>query len=238
MSNELAKEIAQTLNEKNTWQIRKVVNVIGADRAREFFQQTLDIEAEGGMLVVSGKRRRTAGGVFFYLVRKNVSTEERKAIFPRTGRKKKSGGKAQSQSETQPQVQPPTWGECQAYVRKLLAHPRGEVSTMKFTLIGRPKQVAKAKTCMVCVMEGKSAPQSMPKGLPTPPSTPMNFAVFIADKQWKKIADSLKENKDDELIVEGYPVFDPAKNVTAVLAQSVTTKLLQRKKREVQTEGA
>jgi len=51
------------------------------------------------------------------------------------------------------------------------------------------------------------------------------------------VADSLKKNQDDELMVEGYPVFDPAKNVTAVLAQGVTTKLLQRPKRAAQKKG-
>jgi hypothetical protein len=235
MRTELAHEIAEMLTEKNTWQIRKVVNVIGAERARAFFQQTLAIEAEGGMLVTSGKRQRTPGGVFFYLVRKNVSAEERKAIFART-KKKKAGGRPQPPGE--PPVKPPTWDEGQAYIRKLWERPKGQVSQLKFTLIDRPTQITKAKTCMVCVMAGKPVPQSMPKGLPLPPDIRINFAVFIAEKQWQQVADSLKADVEDELIVEGYPVFDPKQNVTVVLAQSVTTKRAQRAKWAARKAGA
>jgi len=180
MSSQLIQEITKTLDEPNTWLVRKVVNIIGAERARAFLQQTLDVETNGGMLVASGQRRRTPGGVFFHLVRKNISADERKAIFHRAKKKKAT-------SQAQPPVEPPTWTECQAYMRKLLAHPRGEISTMKLTLSGRPNQVAKAKTCTVCIVAGQPAPPSLPRGLPTPPSTPVHLTRDLtrSGRRWR-----------------------------------------------------
>lgn len=224
MTDTVAKEIAETLQEPNVKLIHKVVTVIGVERAKEFYQKTLEIESNGGMLVTEGDRRRTAGGVFFYLVRSNIDREERKRIFPRTSAKKK----ARNRKKTPP----PPWPECQAYIAKLIQQPKGRISKVKVTLVGRPRRVAKTKTCMVCVMDGKPVPDNMPAGLPKPPNTPVSYAVFIATKQWNRVADSLKEYADDELIIDGYPIFDPAKQVTAVLAQGVTTKRIQQARRE------
>ena len=63
------------------------------------------------------------------------------------------------------------------------------------------------------------------------------FIVFIAKKQWNKVKDAIK-NPKDVLIVEGYPSFDKRLKNMTVFAQSVTTKELQRAKREAQqTKG-
>jgi hypothetical protein len=79
------------------------------------------------------------------------------------------------------------------------------------------------------------ATPSMPKGLPVPPANvQQTVAVFIAEKHWRKVEVSLKENPEDDLIVDGWPYFDPAKQMTVLLAQGVTTKLLQRGKRSEQ----
>lgn len=210
----LVAEISEALNEDNTEQLTKAIEIIGLERAKNCLLKAVEIEKNGGMMIISGKRRRTPGGVFFYMVRTDATKDERRIIFPNLFTEK---------------AQPPSWKECNIYIAKLLQQPqKGTVSKVKLTLIGRPKQVAKAKTCMVAIMEGRPAPESMPKGLPSPPNAGSSFAVFIATKQWNRVADTLKENKNDELIIEGYPIFDPAKQVTAVLAQGVTTKVIQR----------
>ena len=210
----LVAEISESLQEENKEQLTKAIEIIGLERARTCFTKAVEIEDNGGMMIISGKRRRTPGGVFFYMVRTEASKDERRIIFPNLFPEK---------------AKPPSWKECNVYIAKLLQQPqKGTVSKVKLTLIGRPKQVAKAKTCMVAIMEGRPVPDSMPKGLPSPPNAGSSFAVFIATKQWNRVASTLKDNKDDELIVEGYPIFDPAKQVTAVLAQGVTTKVMQR----------
>ena len=47
----------------------KVVKKLGPEQALAFLKETQEIEAQGGLLLPDGSRRRTTGGVFFYLVR-------------------------------------------------------------------------------------------------------------------------------------------------------------------------
>ena len=111
---------------------------------------------------------------------------------------------------------------------------------MKLTLIGRPKQVAKAETCVVAVMEGGDPPTNLPKGLPPTPKAKHNYAIFISNKQWNRVSPTLQHYKEDELIIEGYPIFDPKRKAAILLAQSVLSKEMQRGnaiKPEPQTEG-
>jgi hypothetical protein len=221
----VVQEIAATLNEPNIDLLRTVVSVIGAERAQEFLQRTLAIEAEGGLMLTSEARRRTPGGVFFYTVRKNIPTAERKQIWPKPYR----GGTSQPAA---PPAPPLTWDQARKVAIKMLSATKGK-AIVKVTLIGRPKQVGKAQSCVVCVMEDRGAPASMPKGLPTPPTNAkQTVTVFIGEKQWRKVEASLKENKEDELIIDGWPYFDPNKQMTIVLAQGVTSKLIQRGRRE------
>ena len=111
------------------------------------------------------------------------------------------------------------------YTNALLKHEKGEVRTVEVKLIGRPKNVAKAQGggCMVAAMEGKSAPKSLPRGLPTPPEQTQTFAVFIGNKHWAKVGAELKANANAELLVKGHPVFNPKQALTMLLAQSVET---------------
>src|SRR5713226_6427402 len=49
--------------------LHKVVKKLGPEQALAFLKETQEIEAQGGLLLPDGSRRRTPGGVFFYLVR-------------------------------------------------------------------------------------------------------------------------------------------------------------------------
>ncbi len=72
---------------------------------------------------------------------------------------------------------------------------------------------------------------SLPKGLPTPASPTTDYAVFIAKKQWQKVAQAA-QNPQDLLIVEGYPTVDPRFNGITVLATQATSKQLQQAERQ------
>lgn len=231
----LATEITETLNEPNVALVHKVVEIVGVERARALLQQTLEVEAQGGMMIVSGKRRRTPGGVFFQLVRKGVTKTEREAIFPHTAQRK--SGNAQSQEPEQPPVESLAWAEALKYVQALLKHAKGQARTVEVKLIGRPAKVAKAQSCMVAMMEGKTAPKSLPKGLPTPPDQTQTFAVFISTKHWNKVSEQLKANANAELLVRGHPVFNPEKATTMLLAQSVEV-IERTPKKAKEEEGA
>lgn len=77
----LVADIANRLEEPKVDVIEKVVNVIGITESRKLLNMTEDIEAAGGLLIRNKTRRRTPGGVFFYLVKANTSRHEARLIF-------------------------------------------------------------------------------------------------------------------------------------------------------------
>jgi hypothetical protein len=124
------------------------------------------------------------------------------------------------------------WEQARSIALKLLSAPKGE-ATVKLTLIGRPKQLGKVQTYIVCLIEARSAP-ALPKGLPIPPAdSQQTIAACLTEKQWHKVEATLKTNPTDELIIDGWPYFDPQKRLTVLLAQSVTTKVTQRNKQKL-----
>lgn len=215
-------EIAKQLNEPNTELIGKIVNAIGIERVSEYLQKTLTIEAESGMMTRDGERRRTPGGVFFYVVKDNLSKAEQKQIFPKM-------------PGTQPKkkvIQAVSWEDAQKIAVAINQTP-GKGATVKLTLVGRPKKVAKAgEGAVVVSLQGKP-PGALPKGLPVPPETGITWAVFIVNKQWNKVKDSMSQNANDSLIVEGYPLVDK-NGVGIVLATNVKSKLMEQAARETQ----
>ena len=56
--------------------IWRCVRIIGPERTQAFVAQALEVEANGGMLIPDGSTRRTLGGIFFYLVRTQVTDDE------------------------------------------------------------------------------------------------------------------------------------------------------------------
>ncbi len=93
-ASELATQIASQLNETNPGaleQINRLIEVTGEDFVQSLLDKTQEIENTGGMLA-SGKgeaRRRSPGGVFFYLVKEQITEDQRKIVFPSLPRKKK-----------------------------------------------------------------------------------------------------------------------------------------------------
>ena len=78
-------QIAATLQEHDKIplkQIRHIVHVLGLATTEAIVAEALHIEANGGMLTTDGTRRRTLGGVFFFVVRTRISPEQRYKIFP------------------------------------------------------------------------------------------------------------------------------------------------------------
>lgn len=220
---QVAEEIARQLDESNPEalaQIERIVQQLGVEKAQEFLQETLKIEAAGGLLVRNQSRRRSAGGTFFFVVRGKVSVQDRSVIWPYLAPKPK------------PVVPPFDWAERLAIVPGLL-QKTGVAMTTKLTLIGRPGRIVeKGEVVLTSMQQGGKAP-SLPKGLPALPEEATTYIVYIARKQWQKVAKTIK-NPEDLLIVEGLPVLDKRLGTIAVFAQSVTTKLLQAAKREAQ----
>jgi len=223
---DLAEQIATELKERNHFLIQRVVTALGPERAQTFFEQTLAIEAGEGMLVRNEKRRRTPGGVFFYLVRKSLSNKEQREIWSQ--RAKTAKQPASALAAARPGL---TWAAALALIPEAITSI-GETKTVKLTIVGRPSKFAQQADCVVLAMKGKEPP-AMPKGLPTPPAnSAITWVVFIVNKQWNAVKESIAKNADDNLIVEGYPIVDPKSNATVLLATSCKSVLQERAGRE------
>ncbi|XP_050352448.1 phosphorylated adapter RNA export protein [Nymphalis io] len=68
---QIANEIAEKLLEEKKDLLVRIVQVIGVSKAIEIYKETQRIEADGGMLVMNGTRRRTPGGIYFFLLKRD-----------------------------------------------------------------------------------------------------------------------------------------------------------------------
>ncbi len=96
---EVATTIATKLGETDLQpitQIRRIVYRLGADVALALLDEAMQVEADGGMMLHDGSRRRSPGGVYFYVVRGRVSAEDGAFIFPSFSRTKEKQGKSSS----------------------------------------------------------------------------------------------------------------------------------------------
>lgn len=216
---DIVEQIAAELDETNLnalADLRRLVEVLGPGKAMTLLEQTREVMARGGMLTDKGQRQRTPGGIFFKLAKNQTTVEQRVAIWPRLAVQKAAP------------LEPPTLDEI-----KQVIQAKGETSTVKITLIGRPGRVIEKGDVVLTSLQSSGKVPSLPKGVPAPPSEPTTYVVYIARKQWAKVKGAL-EDPADALIVEGYPAFDKRLNGMAVYVQSATTKNLQRAQREAQ----
>ena len=229
----IAATIAQELGETQSVpinQIRRIVQRLGPEAALAFLQEAHQIEAQGGLMLPDGSRRRTLGGVFFFLVRQRATPEDRAVIFP--GWPKRPTPQPPGTSTAPAAEAPPTASIVQP---ELLPNLSGEVRTVKITLIGRPGPITTSPTGTVTTTMHSSKVPSLPKGVPAPPLTATTYTVYIAAKQWAKVGAALR-NPADVLIVEGFPAADPAQAGITVYATHVTTKVLQQAQRAAQQQ--
>jgi hypothetical protein len=232
---EVAKLIAEQLGERETgpWQtILRSVRIIGVETALALLKKTHEIEEAGGILLPDGSRRRTPGGVYFWLVRQGTSAEQRGKIFL-LGKTKPSSAFGTQTSQLPPkQEQPPaplTWAE-RGQALDEADQKRGEARTVKMTVIGRPGKIVERGQCVALSMQQGEKIPALPAGLPLPPAeqaSATRYSVYIASKQWKKVAAAITNDAEDVLIIEGWPMLDRERGTIAVFASNVTTKKLQ-----------
>lgn len=77
----IASHLAET-EQKAIRQIKRIVKALGPETALDYLKRTRDIEKAGGMLIASGKRRRTPGGVFFHLIQTQCDAYTLALIWP------------------------------------------------------------------------------------------------------------------------------------------------------------
>lgn len=251
---EVAEQIAQELGEteaepKRT--IYKIVKKLGRDEALRFVAQTMEIESAGGLMLPDQSRRRTTGGVFFFLVKTQAPPEITKHIFPKRRpahfKNNKTQPKAPQEiqektppaaSEAKPDIPAFTWEDRLDVVADLARSGRGGPAAVKVTLIGRPGRIVERGQCVITTMQQQAKIPALPKGLPTPSPEQAEqtlYAVYIAAKQWKGVAAAIND-PEDVLIIEGWQMLDKATGSIAVYAMNTTTKKLQAAKRQPQQQ--
>jgi thiamine pyrophosphate-dependent acetolactate synthase large subunit-like protein len=71
---------------KPTRQIEMLVRLCGSAFVQAIISEALAVDAAGGLMTLDGKRRRSKGGVFFFLAHNRVSAPVRHIVFTRKGR--------------------------------------------------------------------------------------------------------------------------------------------------------
>jgi hypothetical protein len=203
-------------------QIQRIVDHLGAEVAYGFLDKTKQCLAEGGVLTQDGKRKRTPGGTFFFLVRGGVTAEQHQAIWP----EHHLPGHLRPRKTKPPRL---TWDEVRAAIPDALSQ-QGTAMSAKLTLVGRPGKIIEKEHVIITTLTSDKAP-SIPRGVPKAPEAPVVYLVFIARQQWERVAESLAADENDRLVVTGYPVLDKETEAIVVLGQSVTTTSQQEKKR-------
>jgi hypothetical protein len=203
-------------------QIQRIVDHLGAEAAYGFLDKTKQCLADGGVLTHDGKRKRTPGGTFFFLVRGGVTAEQHQAIWP----EHQLPGHLRPRRSKPPRL---SWEEARAAIPDALSQ-QGTAMSAKLTLVGRPGKIIEKEHVIITTLTSDRAP-SIPRGVPKAPEAPVVYLVFIARKQWERVAEALAADEDDRLVVTGYPVLDKETEAIVVLGQSVTTTSQQEKKR-------
>ena len=231
---ETVRTLAAQLGEQEQDPLYVVVKALGSEQALALLQETLQIEANGGMMLPDGSRRRTPGGVFFLLVKTNWP-QGRMALARYNASKSAASGDATSANHTaRPAPAQPAasfqWEDRMAVLDEI-GKEKG-TANVKMTVIGRPGKVVDKGTCVVTVVQSTKVP-ALPKGLPAPSPAATNYTVYIASKQWKKVAEAIRD-PEDILILEGFPQFDGKTGSIAVFVSNATTRNLQKAQKEAQ----
>lgn len=225
---EAARRITRSLNENGPQVTRLIVRLIetmGIEFADDFLQQTLAVEAQGGIWLPNGTRRRTPGGAFLYLARKALNAEQQIAVFGRY-----RAGEPQDITPQSTELHPrlPRFFKAQRVdIVAALREASGSVFSAKVVLIGRPQSVREQMSAVVLLVRDTPKPHTMPKGVPRPPKSTRAYTVFVGAKQWRKVADAL-DDPNDELIIEGLPAFDPVRERMAIYTTKITSKAIEK----------
>ena len=233
-------------------QIRSLIEELGFDRVWALVLQTEEIEAQGGMLLHDNSRRRTKGGVFFWIARAAIDPIKRHIIFPSQAWTRSFLRRKAMRILTQPypplpeEAKPPEprpvpepfqWGMRGKFIDEARSAP-GEIRTVKVTLIGRPNKVVERQNFTLLMMRHRGPLPNLPRGLPKVDPVPETmYVVYIGSRQWRQVNEAIR-NPDDVLIIEGVQVWDAEYQAITVFAINATTKILQNIRRQQQREAS
>lgn len=252
-----AMEIAQQLGEPHYGMmlIDTLIRKSSPEFVEEVLKAALECEANGGMMVHNGSRRRTPGGVFFYMAKGRLAPEIAGTIFimKADARKRQRDLKKAARTPNpndgpsaaglvfynlQEKLPPFSWDERATTLQPVIetAH-QGELFSMKCVLIGRPTHIERRQHLVVISIQDSLKQMQLPKGVPPIPENSTLYVVYVSAKQWDKV-EAAAVDPEDALIIEGVCSFDPAVNGMAVFTTSISSKKLDIAKREAKKAAA
>jgi hypothetical protein len=207
-------------------QLRAIVKHCGVEFADRMVAEAKEIEANGGMMIRDGSRRRTLGGVFFFVAKDRMTDEQRNTIFVPTWRKNRF---------TPPKHLPSFDFDQRADIRAEIIQNPGEAKEVYIKLVGRPGDLKKYQEVVMTTVEHELPLPSVPRGVPEIPPEKTTFTVYIGLEQWSKVEKQLSD-PDRLMQVEGLCVYDEAMPGITVYATSIRVRKRKGKGGEDGTE--
>lgn len=172
-----------------------------------------------GLRTLDGSRPRTLGGTFFYLLKQRCTPEQFTRIFVPW-----SASIIDPQPPASPDPAPPlplpllTWDD-----RTSLDDPeqqKGSVMSARVSIIGQPGAIVERRNVIVLQLVDQRKLSNIPAGMPTPASDPTVYTVYVAPKQWRRVADQVQAGSH-QLGIEGWQQVDPQQDGIVVFATKV-----------------
>jgi hypothetical protein len=210
---DIAAQLGETEEEPRAT-ILRAVERLGADATLALLQEAQAVEAGGGMWLGDGSRRRTPGGVFFYLLRQRAEKPDRLAIF----------------YPDYQQIVPLTDDQLRALLSDAPEWPRAAPQQVRLRLAGRPAKIPPpdlAPETPYVIFNLESGPEQAPplsSDLP-PVRVTTTYRVLANTAQWRKIAPALVQRPDARIGVVGHMAINP-KRPGVITVRATGLKLL------------
>lgn len=221
LTSEIADRLGETEDEP-VGQIERAVRILGPETTLAILDEAFAVEAQGGLMIRDGSRRRTLGGVFFYLLQRRISKSDRLSIF---------------YPEYQ-QIVPLAPDEIIAHLTDAGQWASTQSSKSSILVNGRPSVIPPPdiphETPWAVVMMESGPERSPPfgKGM-LPPHVATTFRILISARRWPNAAKALIENPDARMHVAGQTEIDPqSPDIITVRAHTVTISAPQYHKKE------
>lgn len=92
----IVESLAETLGETHEIPLRQLESIVmlcGGSFAQALLKEVEEIESQAGLMTADGARRRSKGGVFFYLARYRMPHQIRAIVYNRKGKLPEAGTK-------------------------------------------------------------------------------------------------------------------------------------------------
>lgn len=214
MTDDIASQLIERLQEterKPVRQIKQIVEICGAEFALFMAENAETIFNNEGMTVQDGSRKRSLGGVFFYIVRGSVPPDVRRVIFP-----------VSAKDRMKPSKYPELDWDNRHEVLQTITNI-GEVDEVNISIKGKPDHIERRAHLVVVALEGVIGPeQTFPRGMPPITEEPSRFFIYISENQWEKhVAKAFTKNRKPMIHVDGACFFDGESGGIGIYARAV-----------------